>query len=73
MVRQTGSEYQTNDEDPTPLAVGWLDREITVNEKMVLITIAVVAMEVIIYRMFERAFHKLNNPDNSILDEAFVV
>ena len=72
-MEQKGSDYQTNDEDPIPLALGWLDREITVNEKMVLITIAVVAMEVMIYRMFERAFHKLNNPVNSILDEAFVV
>ena len=66
-MKLTGSEDIPRTEDPLILESGWPDREISVTEKMILITIAVVAIELIAYRVIERGFQKLNNPDGSIL------
>ena len=50
----------------------WPYRAFSVNEKMILITIAVVAFEVMAYRFIERAFDKLNHPENCILGQSLV-
>ena len=50
----------------------WPDRAFSVNEKMILITIAVVAFEVMAYRFIERTFDKFNHPENCILGQSLV-
>lgn len=50
----------------------WPDRAFSVNEKMILITIAVVAFEVMAYRFIERAFDKFTHPENCILGQSLV-
>ena len=50
----------------------WPYRAFSVNEKMFLITIAVVAFEVMAYRFIERAFDKFNHPENCILGQSLV-
>ena len=50
----------------------WPFRAFSVNEKMILITIAVVAFEVMAYRFIERAFDKFNHPENCILGQSLV-
>ena len=50
----------------------WPDRGFSVNAKMFLITIAVVAFEVMAYRFIERTFDKFNHPENCILGQSLV-
>ena len=72
-MKRTGSEDIPRTEDPLVLESGWPDRKITINEKMFLITIAVVALALMVIWIIERGFNKMINPGDSILgsDQGF--